>query len=226
MRHNNHFFDSLKWVGCIVAFYCTSCLLLGACSPLPNPNKLVEYSLRGKNSFYTATLPGIYIGTSTKPLISNSGDAIWIYASYPTMQPLPDEVTIFPNEVSTLVSTAISDLNRASSFLKELSGIHPQYTHIGKRGIYDIYHKKAEYLAIPDWEYLIFTAEDGELVFVEVPGGQLKTRIYRNIGSDVSILYLIDNKIGADYLKIDEIVTGFVKSHLQAHAYPKPVAQH
>jgi hypothetical protein len=191
---------------------CLLCLLVGACSEPPNPNKLIEYTLRGDENLYTVTLPETY--KATKHFVTKSGDGIWIYAIYPTMQAPRDQVTLDPSEIGVLVLASNKvELDTVPNFLKEGPS---HYVYMGKQGIYDIYQKKAGFPGIPVSRVLIFTAKDGESVLVEILDDALPARLYRNIGPEIAIKYHIGYRIGNDYLQIDETVKNFIKSHIKS----------
>lgn len=189
-------------------------LLMVGCLNSKDPNSVEQFTLRTAKSIYTFTIPAGYHTN-----YSNDAQIISMSILYPAMSPSSirkDEENKIYMQISPL------RLGDAQNYLNRLTENTKLVQHLGKQGAYDVYdtgyanysdgHGNDSRLKRPT---LTFFAKDGQLVLVEPVTTFEHYNIYRNISSDLGIMYSFKPKLGNDFIRVDEEVMRFVNSHLK-----------
>ncbi len=198
-----------RWAGRVAMLQVTlihSIPLLGqaATSASGVPNMINQYTLPAKEHTYTLSLPAVY--QAEHPL----DDVIRFASKYPTMEASPRQ-RLGEGVLDIVITTDRGHASRAQLFLDQVSANKVFGNYMGKQGKYDVFQRPNEVTGRTETTF-IFTAKDGQLVLIEPE--VFGHRIWRNIGSDISIDYGFFPEIGDDFIKIDEVVSGFINAHL------------
>lgn len=208
-----------RWAGAIAAIemeiiHAVGLQMQSGTTQPPDPNAIDRFTLTTEENIYTFNLPATYQAKQTSSFLVD------IYCKYPAMEPTQQRMS---GEDGLYIQLTPSRLNQAQSFVdrvaanaskKILDDEHPHLDrYVGKQGRYDLYQSQNKVMNRTETTY-VFTAKDGQQVLVEPL--TFKHRISRNITPDIAIRYQFSSGIGNDFIKIDEVVTDFIKTHLQS----------
>lgn len=207
LQPNQHaLLKAIKWRG--ITIRCSAillCMLLAACSEPPSPNASVQFTLRGAQHTYTFTIPAAY--ADKNPL----DNLITLDLIYPSME-VDQRRSIAEDTVNVWLGAGKRYENMPQFFLKRASEKDSPYTYMGKEGKYDIYHSK-DIITHEIEVTKLFTAKDGQLVLVDPRTSTYL--IWRNISPEIGVNYLVRFGIGNDFIKIDEVISNFIKAHIK-----------
>lgn len=176
---------------------------------LASANATTQLTLATESNTYVLRLPEAYrLGLTAHE------NRVGFYVRYPTMEAIPSLLgTIDPSEVSVVLTTIKSSKEPARRHMDQVAANNSRYLYVGKEGPYDVYEgRQVAPQKEPDRRF-VFTAKDGHLVLVAKEG--FKYRARRDLTSDLFMEYSFYPTTG-DFVPIDEIVTNFVRAHLNS----------
>lgn len=179
-------------------------------SKIVDPNAIEHFMLRSQRSHditYAFSLPARYRAEHPTEYL------IEVVFKYPSMEASPG--SLFPNErvVDLYITTDHGYAGRPQLYLKQVAANKVFGEYLGKQGNYDVYQVKN---AVTGGFYKtwLFTAKDGQMVMVDSSVSDAHSA-WRDIGSDMAVRYNFSSMLGNDFIKIDETVVSFIKTHLQ-----------
>jgi hypothetical protein len=185
-----------------------------------DPNMIDQFTLATEEHLYIFGLSAMYHAKQELPGL------ITFRCKYPAMEATQQDRSS-EETISIQILTDTGHINRPQFFLNQVAADTTRTTFdnklldrlVGKQGSYDVFQRqrKATNKMVTTF---VFTAKDGQLVLVEpLVFGYF---ISRNISHDIAIGYnIFPKKIGNDFIKIDETVSGFIKTHLQSQPVNK-----
>jgi hypothetical protein len=201
-----------------------SMALLVACEK-PVQSSTVQFQYQTDKGTATLELSRKYAEAS-KPDIDHNNGLLWIYFSYPSMQPLIDQSASNSNDIHLLLIAKSSTTKapveswleniRTDHYLEDKPGM--DYSD-GVMGDYRVFRGGAKNaLGISNTTYYVFNDVDGNLVQVESDSYSTKYVVEKTLIPSLgglTIKYLYEKKLGDDFKKIDSDVSLFIKSFIK-----------
>lgn len=179
-----------------------------------DPSMIEQFTLSTKENLYTFGLPATYHAAQALDSL------IEVNCKYPAMEATQRD-RLGEGVLSIQISTGPGSTDKPQFFLNKVAANTTRTTVdkklldklVGKQGNYDVFQRQSKRTNETETT-LVFTAKDGQLVLVEQ--SVFGHRIRRNIRSDIAISYGFFPEIGDDFIKIDEVVSNFIKTHLKS----------
>ena len=175
-------------------------------SESPGTNATTQYILPAEKNTYTFHLPVEY-----KAKHGTAANLVRFTSKYPTMEASPGS-RLGEVVLDVVVTTYIGGKGAARFFLDQVAAKRGLTKYAGKQGQYDVFQTPDKVTEKTETSF-VFTAKDGQLVLVSPR--VFGHRAYRDITPDIHIEYAFWPEIGNDFIRIDEVVSDFVKARLK-----------
>lgn len=184
--------------------------MMSGCSEPKDMNRIEQIVLRDGNTTATLALPAAYRAKAF------TSDGAQFNCLYPSMQPVPAANEMVGPELTVNVLLGKSKKSFAQITIEEAQSDHfdPERPgaiyRAGTQGEYKVFHRGKSTGDPKGFDsYYVFQAKDGELVQVD------DYSFRRQIGPNITVIYVFAKSKGNDLVHIDEVVTSFLKAHLK-----------
>lgn len=183
------------------------------CSEPKDMNRIESIVLRDGDTTATLELPAAYMAKKV-----TSGFAQFD-CQYPSMQPTVNKV-----DASDMTVNILLGHSRKSYAELTIEQAHSDHFDPNRPGAVYRNGTKGEYQVFLSGDsvsdpkgfstYYLFKAKDNQWVQVDWDGWGAIYTVERQISPDVSVKYWFVKSKGTDFVHVDEVVTEFIKSHL------------